>query len=77
MVPLILVGIGKVETLLHLLKADTVTTMVAIGLRMVGVLYVDVHFRAFDSNSNMYETRFRGADTMLESILNQRDTNQG
>ena len=35
MLPLVMVGVGEVETTLHLHKSDTVTAMVAGSLRMV------------------------------------------
>lgn len=67
--PLVVAGIRKVESVLHLLKADAMTAAVIVGLRMVGVLDVDSYMSIFDSNAYVYETGFRWADAMLESVL--------
>ena len=73
MSPRVLSLIDRVETLFHLLKTYTVSTVVFACFREVGVRDVAPYLGLRGSKPYEDGTRFCAAHTMLESILDERD----
>ena len=74
--PLIAVGVREIQTVLHLLEADAMTTVVLIRLGMIGILNVTDYLRALHGDPDMDETGLRRGDAMFEGILDKTDADE-
>ena len=75
--PLVMTRVGEVETALYLLESDAMTATVAGGLGMIGILDVACDGVFAGLQADMYKRGLRGADAVLEGILDERDEDHG